>query len=375
VRWEFYLGGMLGAVLSFVLRVQPLLGEDIVPEAIAAGLRAVAWFVAFGVLERVAWSRGEYVGGLMVGIAALLLALLVVPGLTAPSVAGLLWLAVALVLALVAPPVPSWLGRQSWISALVLPVFLGGGVGYMALVFYPAEVVASNTQKARLAGGLFFIDQDKRPDKRTIGNPLKYLRTRVIEPLEEAEKLDRGQDGKGNVRTRVLLASWSVQLWALSPLAMGNADVGGKAVAWAVLARAANPEGPEGYLAEYEVRERIARILRLLVERLKKDAAAPKVKKAQKEQSLRLAKDLEGKVRKQYTLAGDALEPYLPRDPTNPQLRYRLAEARFKAGDTDAGLEHAREAQKLDARVSEPRKLSDPQREQLRQWLEKGTSR
>jgi hypothetical protein len=371
VRWEYYLGGMLAALLSFVLRAMPAVGEEIIGEAIAAGLRAVAWFFAFGVLERVAWSRGEYVSGLVVGIVACLALLLVAPGLTYPSVAGLLWIAVALVLALVNPPVEGWLGRQGWVSAIALPLFLGGGFGYLALIYSPAAIAAYNIQKARLATALFFIDHERKPEERTIRDPSKYVRERILAPLEEADKNDRG-----NVRTRVLLVSWWVQLWAINPWNQPATETAGRALrGWAEQARLANPEGREPYLAEYEARIRIATVLRHMKENAEKDMKKkPKQTPAQKRLNTQLVKDLQLKITNQYQFAVNALKPYLSRDPTDPHLHYRLAEALFEGGAPAAGREEAAEADRLDSLVGPQRKLRLEQRAQLVKWLEEKSS-
>src|SRR5262249_32324510 len=73
VRWEYYIGGSLGLLLGFVLRVGALPPEDVLGEAVGAGLRAVVWFAAFALYERVRWTDAERVGALAAGVAALLL--------------------------------------------------------------------------------------------------------------------------------------------------------------------------------------------------------------------------------------------------------------------------------------------------------------
>jgi hypothetical protein len=407
VRWEYYLGGMLAALLSFLLRSKGLLGEDILPEAISAGLRAVAWFIAFGVFERVAWSRGEYVSALAVGIAAMLLLLVVAPGLAYPSVAGLLWLAVALVLALVSPPVPGWLGRQGWITPVALPLFLGGGFSYLALVFSPAAIAASNTQKARLAGALFLVDQARKPDeqmatvhsatwawasprltpadcslalwvarspisndRRTIRNPIRYINEQIIQPLKQTDKEEKSDnDHRGNVRTRVLLASWWIQQWALDPLDQRNSGGERTAVAWAVLARTANPEGREGYRAEYEARVRNASVLRLWSERLERDAKDPRMREPQKQNLLRITANWRGQIREEYRRAAAALEPYAPKDPTSPEYPYLIAAALMQAGDVAGARRWGQQAIDVDNAVGTPRKLPEAQRRQALEWL------
>src|SRR5262249_3239340 len=85
VRWEFYRGGTFGLGRGFVLRAGAALPEEITAEAIAAGVRAVAWFGAFALYERVPWSDGERVLALAAGALALVLALVGMDGISFPS--------------------------------------------------------------------------------------------------------------------------------------------------------------------------------------------------------------------------------------------------------------------------------------------------
>src|SRR5207245_10902093 len=86
IGWEYYLGGMFGVLLGFVLRASRLPAGDLPDEAIGAGVRSMAWFAAFGLLERVAWTDRERVVGLVGGAVACLLCLLVSDGIGFPSV-------------------------------------------------------------------------------------------------------------------------------------------------------------------------------------------------------------------------------------------------------------------------------------------------
>jgi hypothetical protein len=62
----------------------------------------------------------------------------------------------------------------------------------------------------------------------------------------------------------------------------------------------------------------------------------------------------------------------LPNDPHDTGLLYDVAFAWFKAGDNDTGRKHAEEALRLDDLLTlHTRKLSDPQRKQLREWIQK----
>jgi len=72
IGWEYYLGGMFGVLLGFVLRASQLPAGALIDEALTAGVRSMAWFAAFGLLERVAWTDRERVAALAAGVAACL---------------------------------------------------------------------------------------------------------------------------------------------------------------------------------------------------------------------------------------------------------------------------------------------------------------
>jgi Flp pilus assembly protein TadD len=85
--------------------------------------------------------------------------------------------------------------------------------------------------------------------------------------------------------------------------------------------------------------------------------------------------DREHTARQQYELAAETLEQFLPNDPHDTALRYNLAVAWLKAGDKEKARRHAEEALRLNERLTYPsRKLTDPQRKQLLQWIPKPSS-
>src|SRR5687768_5895582 len=88
VRWEYYLGGMVGLVLAFALRAGTLPVGDLTSETIAAGVGSMVWFAAFGLYERLASSTTDRVAALTLGVVSLAVALLDSPGFTFPAVAG-----------------------------------------------------------------------------------------------------------------------------------------------------------------------------------------------------------------------------------------------------------------------------------------------
>ena len=121
----------------------------------------------------------------------------------------------------------------------------------------------------------------------------------------------------------------------------------------------------------YDVRWRVGRLLVNKSQQLEKEAKDAKLKLTvpQREKSLREALSLKHQAKEQYVLAAEALRRYLPRDPTNPMLRFHLADALNKAGQKAECRKEAREALRLDDMAAPPRNLANPQREQAEQWL------
>src|SRR5262249_58792997 len=85
VRWELYLGGTFGVLLSFIVRASHAISDDIPQEALYAGLRALLSFTAFAFLERLAWTAHERVVALGTGALACFLYLFVADGINWPS--------------------------------------------------------------------------------------------------------------------------------------------------------------------------------------------------------------------------------------------------------------------------------------------------
>jgi hypothetical protein len=119
----------------------------------------------------------------------------------------------------------------------------------------------------------------------------------------------------------------------------------------------------------------IANIQGLLAQAREKAARDTKTKAAERATFKKQAVALALARRQRLELAAAILSRYIPRDPTNPHLRYRVALALHEAGLRPAAREQAREAVKLDEQVRAPRKLTDRQRQQLARWLLEGSSR
>jgi hypothetical protein len=373
VRWEYYIGGMAGIVLSFVLRAGPF-AADVWNEAITAGLRSVVWFAAVAVFESIDWSPRQRVAALTSGVAALLLVLLVNPGISYPSVVGALWIAVALTLVIVSPRPLFWLSRHQVAFVLPLPALIAVAFGYFAFVFYPACASDSVIAKTNQAGAYYAEQQNREIQKRDLRNPVEFVRGAIIGPLLRAERED-----PGNVRLRVLLAYWYKVLAEQAPRdnTRSPSDTQ-RALGWARLAQLANKEGPEGYLQEYEINRTLAGIFDVSAMKIDKDLKGPKAKKMpapQREKNMRTSFQLRAKARLHYHDAAKALRAYLKRDPTNPVLHYFLAEA---LNGTNELKDRGREAQKalnLDDDARPPRNLSGAQREQAEKWAPADSSR
>jgi hypothetical protein len=170
----------------------------------------------------------------------------------------------------------------------------------------------------------------------------------VIGPLEEAVRLD-----PGNAHVHCLLAEWYARLWSMEQLPPArrapSPAMKKKAIDNAQRAQQLDPEGRQGYVAEYEVRERFFSQM--------KDQRG---------------EDQQGSERRQeHQEAAEALSRYVRSNPADPTLHYLIASAFFKAGDQARGREAAVRALECDAPSGNARmrKLTEPQRHDLERWL------
>jgi hypothetical protein len=357
VRWEYYLGGMLGVLLGFVLRAAGLPREEIVGEALSAGLRSVAWFAGFALYERIAWTDGERVTVLAAGVVGCLAYWLTADGVSFPSVAGPFWVVVALLMGIVAPAPSGWTMRERLGLTLPVPVLSAVALVFFLFVLVPVATAASTTRRA-LNTGRYLLEKMR---KREIKKPEHYLRAAVITPLQEAAR-----DDPDNARIRIHLAQWYGELWARNP-SPRKGEPAERAVHEAVenlkRAKRLNPNGAEVFLAEYQLHLRATAVLMHLLKLVQQSKMPPQEKKKQ-------AANLTRKLHIQRKLASDSLQRLVRLDPTDAPLRFRLADVLFASGDAAQGRKEAEEAQRLDRCAARPwRELTDPQREQVRRWL------
>ncbi len=352
--WEFYTAGIIGLLLGFVLRVSALDAGVLRSEVEAAALRSLVWFPAFWVLEGVLWSGRARALALLAGVIALLVNLCVSGGIAFPSVATLLWAAIALALNACRSgraDVPAGAPERALRIAAV-PLLAGMAFVYLGLVFYPVSTAFALQQQA-VHNGQRFQEQLGKKKGAILQRPIGFLKNHVVKPLEEAARLT-----PDDARAQARLTSWYGELWRLEMLrdreAVGPEQEFVKALAAASRAQRLDPEGIQGYMAEYQLRLSVGQEW----ERL---AAMP----ANRDN----ADKLRELARKQYREAAAALERYQPHDPTDVITRYLRAEALSRAGDPRAAARVARETLQLDQSLTRPmRRLSQDQVRQLRKW-------
>lgn len=358
IRWEFYLGGMFGLLLGFVLRVNTATPDAILAETYAAALRSVVWFAAFGLLERTIWTERGRALALTTGVAILLLNLCVNDGIGFPSLAGPMWIAVALALNSASLQPVSWLSRAGASMILPLPISIGVFVGYGVYVLYPILAADSLVREAAQIVAYVQRERDKPPSEQSSSiraNPAGILQKSVIGRLEQAKQLT-----PDDARIYVQLAWWNHAVWDMTPSkTQQELSRATDALGYGVMATRLDPQGAAGYWVQYRIRMRYAEINESNAEAVRKAHGDPLVLHAR-----------ENTAREQCRLAAQTLEQYLPNDPHDANLHYALARAWFKAGEKKKGREQAEEARRLDnLRTSPRRKLTDQQRQQLQKWL------
>jgi O-antigen ligase len=393
-RWEFYLGGMLGLILGFVLHVvaNPPLGYVISPadriqgEGVIAAIRSLFWFASFAVLERIDWSARVRGLVLTAGAGALLLNLLVSGGIGFPSVACLLLAVMALALNSWGERPLAWPRPSRLLLTLPVPALIALTLIYFVTVFYPVTAAATLRHRA-LAGGRFLIEKNRVLGSRRANEVLVgKLEGAVLAPLTQALALD-----PGDARIPLDLAKWEAQIWAVDPHDEKHARL---AVAWAEVAIQRDPESLDGYQTLYELRKMFASRKEQSLEQVTYRLSSPvrcwlfggayqvaylaDQRKTKPDEFTAYQKKLEENLKEaknQHRFAAEALARYLPRDPTNVEVRYLVADAWFQAGDLERARNLALEALLLDKQLTHPsRKLTDEQRERLSRLFQGATA-
>ncbi|MFL5242075.1 MAG: tetratricopeptide repeat protein [Gemmataceae bacterium] len=360
--WEFYLGGMAGLLLGFLLQAHGKSGHDILHDAAMAGIRSVVWFAAFAFVDSISWPRIAIARLAGWGALTAIGSWTMLGGTSLPSVALPYWVLAALCL----NALPKRLAREStlpWFGpVLALPLLIALAVAGYLTVVYPVLASATATHRALLAGRLFLEDEKKPAEQREIKSAKDVLQRRVLKNLVEAVRLDGGNLGEnenadeanqdrgsmrsdfGDARLHLYLAYWYGRLWQLEPY---NGEWSRDATWHAARVRQVlDPEGRDGSLAEYRLRILFA-------------------KKAKQSNVPNQAKD-------QYKLAAERLREVIQKEPYDPRLYYLLAEALIESDQVEDGRTAAREALNQDRDgLPSDRRLTEHQIDQLRAWIKK----
>ncbi len=330
--WVCYLGGMLGLLIAFVLRVEYKPPSDLIQESIGALLRTAGWFIAIGVLENLYINKFWMRRILLAGLIAMLLNLCVSGSIIFASVMVPFWAVAAL----------AWSTTFSGSTirgikpAWVFPVVAGVTGIFMVGVFLPlANAFTLGTQAIQNGQLIATSPPDRKNDSKLV-----KLRTLVLSPLQQASVLE-----PQNPRWNLLLGNWypaaffeATRIGDSQALVFGNA-------ALQELDRAAksNRESIEPALVKAQIRSLYA--------------------ESNKTQAVN-----------QYLDAAQALRLALPFDPFEVKLHFQLANLLWKAYLADAkrpnrtelrteAILHAKEAFRLDTIfANSPRNLTDRQR-------------
>jgi len=350
ICWEFYLGGMAGLLLGFLLRAIDEPASDILMEGFLSAGRSLIWFAAFTLLNTIPWPGRGRLLALAAGVAALLLNLLVSGGIALPSVAQPLWIVAALALNVPQEDSSPLKRPRPWFESMVpLPLLAGASVAYLVLVFYPvvsgtaalaeARGYAAQWQKT-IAPLLIQRPPDAKPtpqEQALLVRSFEYLKGHVLKPLEEAIRQD-----PGDVTPRLELANWYLEMAMLFP---ANNQFFKLARDQIAAVQNLDPYNKEGYLV-------LNRLYVKAAERTKSQEAS------------------------EYVRAATALEKAVELDPTEARLRYQAAEAWFRAGDPVQGRRQAAAAVEYDLSSAVPeRKLGEQRQKQIQLWLEKPVSK
>jgi hypothetical protein len=343
-RWEFYIGGMVGLLLGFILSAPNLGADDLIIAGLIAGGRSIIWFATFALFETVPWTTSARRLVLTAGLATLLLNLLISGGIGFPSVAQPLWFVAALAL----NTFPSYAvsrGNGSWFGIIwPLPVLATVCVFYLMLSLIPISNGVSYMTTARAQHATWYKamsaelsrklkDGAQRDAQHLIYNNLNFLDRTYLPLLRKAL-----QEDPGYAYPLRELARWTGERYILSRDARFRQDAQRKAHE---LVTKIDPESKEGYLTQFWLNLQFGQI-----------AANSQEKRAF------------------YQLAVQSLAEAVKRDPTDAAGRLQYADILFRTGDPVEGRTQGREALRLDELATDPlRKLSPSQREEVAKWL------
>ncbi|GIW79116.1 MAG: hypothetical protein KatS3mg105_0923 [Gemmatales bacterium] len=334
--WEYYLGGIAGLTLAFMLTASTFHGAD-APDQIVlftaetAG-RTVLWFASFALLESIGWQGSSRSAALTMGVGAVLINLCVSGGIAFPSVAQPMWVAVALALACARIATPREISTKIVVLAS-LPILAGIALFYFFVTYYPTTSANQKRQSARQHYALYdelLQRADQEPDKYrqslTYQKAERYFKTAIQEPLEAAVKAD-----PDFADCRVDLAECYGRLWLYYYPKRGNIErVRIQALAQAHLATDSDPQGIAGWRVIYWL-------------------------------NMEAAQRSREKSEEFYEKAAYAMKQIVDRVPNNAHYRFQLAHALLLANDQVEAARQAQRAFELHQLATNPRRKLSPE--------------
>ncbi len=237
-RWTFYIGGIFGLLVSFVLRASNMHKDEVTYEAIIAGLESLLWFGSFALFEQIRWTGRGKALVLTGGIAALLINLLVSGGLGVPQLATLLWVMVAL--ALNTFPTPGFRGLS---SKPLMGYGAAAGVVSVAFAYFIMVMLPVTTTWQALNSNL----EDKQ----------------LLAKLEAANIQD-----PGNAQLQSHLANIYALQWGSALQVPGSGrdanELWKKATEFMAAAQRSDPHGKDGYNTDYQIHKYRASVYAIL---------------------------------------------------------------------------------------------------------------
>lgn len=301
-NWEFYVGGMVGLLLSYLLRAAAAGSSNaILVEGAAAAARSVVWFAAFGLFLSIPWSGPGLARALAAGLAACLFHLCFSAGIDLPSVAGPFWAVAALAVARDASPkrqrgdpvacAPGLYLRSSLALFLPVPALAGLCLVYLIAVFVPLTGADTQLRQARLAQARY-RDRNTRPAAPVdVSHLVQYITNR----LEQARR-----DDPDSATPHIALAAWHLEL-------LRTPAEGEQALRELGQAIRLDPDGKEERMLHFQAH-------------------------------LRLAEHFEAGRRHQLDGAAEALAAVVALDPSeSARLHYRLADTLLRVGRLPEG--------------------------------------
>jgi hypothetical protein len=386
--WEFYLGGIAGLILGFLLSSWHQSADEKLLAGVAAGIRSLFWFPAFALFFSLRWSGSVRTLALGAGLAVLLLNLCLSGGISVPAVAQPLWIVAAIALA----PATSGAAEYQRAGSLaflvrLLPIPILGGLGLIYSTMF-LEPVATGAHLARLAlraenylpvlndPTIEGVPENIKEEIRR--NPRAFVDHSVLRPLQLAAEANPGDS-----RYQISLANWTGVLWQLVREDPRYGDtIRDNARSYALKCQAMDPLNREGFLAEARLNamfaaHSIARSWRPTLAVSVPWGPFPQMLPLQPLGCFVLIREAPfltpawKTAHLEYDQAATALGHAVDLSPTQPFVRFEYMGALISAGHFKEAERQANELLHRDRMAAhKSRRLTDPQREHVYRWLQ-----